>query len=80
LFYQIPFWYQQALSYEKTPSLCATVTAFHGVVKSLQDLQLALENEGQHDAGLIIQAGIDKVEAYAIQVMEIPAYTLSIGE
>lgn len=79
-FHQISFWYQQALSCEKTPSICATVAAFHGVVKSLQELQLDLEKEGLPDAGNIIQAGIDKVETYAEQAKEIPGYTLSIGE
>jgi hypothetical protein len=79
IFYQIPFWYQQALSYEKTPTLCGTVAAFEGFLRSLHELQDALEAEGLA-VWSIIQHGIDKVEDYSSRTLDAPAYVISVGK
>ena len=78
-FYQKPFWYQQALSYKKTPTLCGTVAAFEGYLKTLTSLQTTLKSEGL-DVGAIIEEGIRKAEDYSNKEFENPAYLLSIGE
>ena len=67
--------FQQALSFEKTPTLCHTVPAFEAFMTSLRDLQL--EEDG---AEFIISAGIDKLEEYCHLALKTPAYLLSVGE
>jgi hypothetical protein len=76
---QIPFFYQQVLSYEKTPTLCCTVGAFEGFLRSLEDLQNALET-ARLVVGSIIQGGIDKATTYSSRTLSVPAYLLSCGE
>ena len=77
--YQIHFWFQQALSYEKTPTLCGMVAAFEGYVKSLKDLQTVLDTEQLYSRS-IIDCGIEKVEEYSDRIWETPGYVLSMGE
>lgn len=67
--------FQQALSYEKTPTLCYAVIAFEGFIASLKNLQLE-----EPQAQFIIEAGLDKLEDYYQRALEIPAYLLSAGE
>jgi hypothetical protein len=75
LLYQLPFLFQQALSFEKTPTLCHTVVAFEGFMYSLKDLQAK-----ECSAEFFIQAGLEKLEEYYHLALLTPAYLLSVGE
>ena len=75
LLYKLPYLFQQALSYEKTPTLCYTVPAFETFMASLMDLQTS-----ELGAEFIIKAGIDKLEQYHRQALRTPAYLVSVGE
>jgi hypothetical protein len=63
---------QQALSYEKTPTLCHTVIAFEAFRTALRSLQ-----DEEPRVKFIIEAGLQE---YYQHVLEIPAYVLSAGE
>jgi hypothetical protein len=67
--------FQQALSYEKTPTLCHTVIAFEAFRTALRSLQ-----DEEPSVKFIIEAGLQKLEEYYQHVLEIPAYVLSAGE
>jgi hypothetical protein len=67
--------FQQALSFEKTPTLCGTVPAFECLHSSLEELQ-----KEEDSAEYIIQAGIDKLGGYRDAALMTPAYLLSVGE
>lgn len=72
-FFQIPHSYQQLLSAEKTPTLCGTIPAFEGVIKTLEKFQ-----EDNISAFQIVTAGIDKLEEYQNATADSPAYILAI--
>ncbi|KAH9060224.1 hypothetical protein EDB87DRAFT_1729366, partial [Lactarius vividus] len=74
---QIPFWYQQILSYQKTPTLCGTLAAFEVFINSLNELAINLMTEGL-DIGLIIKKGTKKIESYSTQAIETPVHLLSM--
>jgi hypothetical protein len=80
ILYQIPYLYQQVLSSDKTPTLCATVLAFEGFVTSLKKLQNNLEGDDFIWADSVIEAGIDKMSDYSQLFFEVPAYALAISE
>ena len=67
------------LSFGKTPTLCNTVAAFEGFIKSLNALTDALDSEGL-DIGLILRKGAAKIDFYATQAFETPAYLHSMSE
>ena len=74
-----PSIYQQALSAEKTPTLCGAVIAFEGFLNSLKELQTSLSNEGT-DVGSIIDKGVKKLGEYYGLISEIPAYHFALSE
>jgi hypothetical protein len=67
--------FQQALSYEKTPTLCHTVPAFEAFLSSLRDLK-----REEYRAEFIIDAGIEKLQEYYGHTLNNPAYSLAVGE
>lgn len=71
--FQIPHSYQQLLSAEKTPTICGTVPAFEGLIKTLREYQY--KNISAID---IIKPGIKKLEDYHAETAFVPAYTLAI--
>ena len=74
-FFQIPFYYQQALSAEKTPTLPLAVIAFEGFLQSLRALQDQLSNERVDIEGIsIIDQGISKLCEYKELISDVPAY------
>ena len=73
ILFQIPHSYQQLLSAEKTPTICGTIPAFEGLIRTLR--------EYQHDnfsSFNMIQPGIEKLEDYHAKTVDVPAYTLAI--
>ena len=75
LLHQLPYLFQQALSFEKTPTLCHTVVAFEGFMLTLRGLQAR-----EPEAEFIIEAGLTKLDEYYDQALLTPAYLLSVGE
>ena len=69
IFQQLPHLFQQALSFEKTPTLCSTVPAFEILQASLTELQ-----KNEDHAEFVIQAGIEKLNGYCTLALRIPAY------
>jgi hypothetical protein len=67
------------LSYEKTPTLCNTVAAFEGFIKSLNALTDVMDSEGL-EIGLILTKGAAKTDYYSTLAFETPAYLHSMSE
>jgi hypothetical protein len=67
--------YQQVLSSEKTPTLCGTLPAYHGLLAQLKNYQ------STHGIEVFdtLEDGIEKLEQYQQETDSVPAYTLSIG-
>lgn len=63
------------LSAEKTPTLCGTLPAFDGLIKSLQKFQ-----SDNISAFNIIQPGVDKLETYQAATADISAYIIATCE
>jgi len=63
------------LSAEKTPTLCGTLLAFDGLIKSLQNFQ-----SKNKSAFNIIQPGVEKLESYQAATADISAYTVATCE
>ena len=72
----MPEAFQQKLSAEKTPTLCNTFLAFDVMVSVWKELQ---ESMGEPYID-IIQAGINKLDAYHNWAEVIPAYAISMCE
>jgi len=68
--------FQQKLSAEKTPTLCNALPAFDVMVSVWKEMQESMD-ELYFD---IIQAGIDKLDAYHNQAELVPAYMISMCE
>ncbi|KIJ98155.1 hypothetical protein K443DRAFT_133553 [Laccaria amethystina LaAM-08-1] len=68
--------FQQKLSAEKTPTLCNALPAFDTMVSVWNELQESMD-ELYFD---IIQAGIDKLDAYHNRAELVPAYMISMCE
>jgi len=67
--------FQQALSFQKTPTLPVAVLAYELLQRNLNQVQLA-EPEGH----AIIQAGIQKLDNYNAIAMRTPAFLLAGGK
>jgi hypothetical protein len=67
--------FQQALSFEKTPTLPVAVPAYELFQRNLQQLQ-----EEDPDSHIIIQAGIQKLDLYSGIAMRTPACLLAVGK
>jgi len=61
------------LSAEKTPTICGTIPAFEGLIKTLRKLQ-----HKKFSTYNTIQPGIEKLEDYHAETAYTPAYTLAI--
>ncbi|KAF8151682.1 hypothetical protein B0H34DRAFT_664757, partial [Crassisporium funariophilum] len=72
----VPDAFQQKLSAEKTPTLCNAIPAFDAMVSIWKELQ---ETWGE-PFSTIIQAGIDKLNAYHDRIDLVPAYTISMSK
>jgi len=78
-FFQVPFYYQQALSAEKTPTLPLAVIVFEGFLQSLRNLQDQLSGEGVDTEGILAQ-GISKLSEYKELISDVPAYYFAPSE
>jgi len=72
----VPEAFQQKLSAEKTPTLCNALPAFDAMVSVWKEMQESMD-EPYFD---IIQAGIDKLDAYHNRAELVPAYMISMCE
>ncbi|KAF9523627.1 hypothetical protein CPB83DRAFT_775117, partial [Crepidotus variabilis] len=80
---KVPFKFQQALSAEKTPTLCNTIGSFYTLMSSWKALQKKLEEENPDSFGAeaeIIQAGIDKLQEYFSRTDDVPACTVAMSK
>jgi len=68
--------FQQKLSVAKTPTLCNAFLAFDAMVSVWKEMQESMD-EPYID---IIQADIDKLDAYHNQAELVPAYMISMCE
>ncbi|PPQ97649.1 hypothetical protein CVT26_002438 [Gymnopilus dilepis] len=70
----IPHAFQQALSSEKTPILCNTISHFHAII------QVWKEYQAEHPSELfdVVQAGIDKLQDYYDVTSANPTYIMAM--
>jgi hypothetical protein len=67
--------FQQALSFEKTPTLPVAVLAYELLQRNLNQVQVE-----EPDGHVIIQAGIQKLDNYNTIFMRTPACLLAGGK
>lgn len=72
---QVPDAFQQLLSAEKTPTLCAAIPAFERLASNWKSLQA--KHPSAHST---IQAGLDKLKIYNDRAQVVPAYIVAMSE
>ncbi|TFK35666.1 hypothetical protein BDQ12DRAFT_611422, partial [Crucibulum laeve] len=70
----VPHAFQQKLPHEKTPTLCYALPSFEGMMGAWEKLK-----NDNPDLTNIIQAGLDKLEAYHNRTDVVPAYIFSMS-
>ena len=70
----MPHAFQDILGAEATPTLCYTIFAFSSFIARWEELQQSNPNW----AG-VIQSGLNKLEDYAEDLANVPAYTVAMG-